>query len=89
MQTISFAILLGLVIAVLMERNLDISRLEIVMVVYAIGFMLDEVVGLNDTGSTLFLSNLWNAFDLLTLFVTKMMRAERWYSTKSTTRILY
>lgn len=68
MQTISFAILLGLVIAVLMERNLKITPLEIVMVVYAIGFMLDEVVGLNDTGSTLFLSNLWNAFDLLTLF---------------------
>lgn len=35
MQTISFAILLGLVIAVLIERNLEISTLEIVMVVYA------------------------------------------------------
>lgn len=29
--------------------------------------MLEEVVGLNDTGSTLFLSNLWNSLDMLTL----------------------
>lgn len=29
--------------------------------------MLDEVVGLNDTGSRLFLSNLWNSLDMLTL----------------------
>lgn len=67
MQTISFAILLGLVIAVLLERNIMIKPLEIVMVVYAVGFMLDEIVGLNDTGSSLFLSNLWNSFDMLTL----------------------
>lgn len=67
MQTISFAILLGLVIAVLIERSLEIKSLEIVMIVYAVGFMLDEIVGLNDTGSTLFLSNLWNSFDMLTL----------------------
>lgn len=67
MQTISFAILLALVIAVLIERNLEISTLEVVMVIYAIGFMLEEVVGLNDTGSSLFLSNLWNSLDMLTL----------------------
>ncbi|CCX35432.1 putative Cation channel family transporter [Taphrina deformans PYCC 5710] len=67
MQTISFAILLGLVIAVLIERSITIMPLEIIMIVYAIGFMLEEVVGLNDTGSSLFLSNLWNSFDMLTL----------------------
>lgn len=67
MQTISFAILLGLVIAVLIERSKKIMPLEIIMIVYAIGFMLEEVVGLNDTGSSLFLSNLWNSFDMLTL----------------------
>ncbi|BFZ58953.1 hypothetical protein PYCC9005_006021 [Savitreella phatthalungensis] len=67
MQTLSFAILLGLVIAVLLERERTLRPFEIVMVVYAFGFMVDELVGLNSTGSTLFLSNLWNAFDLLTL----------------------
>lgn len=87
MQTISFGILLCLVIAVLFERQLDIRPLEIVMVVYAVGFMVDELVGLNSSGSTLFLSNLWNAFDLLTLlffiafFVLRVYGLFHWIGT--------
>ncbi|OLL21682.1 Calcium channel YVC1 [Neolecta irregularis DAH-3] len=67
MQTTSFAILLILYIAVLVERRLDVGPLEIFMVLWSFGFMLDEVVGFLTSGTSLYLLNLWNLFDVFIL----------------------
>lgn len=64
LSTCSFAILLGLYLAVLMERSLTISALEVVFWFWSAGFMLDEVVGFNEQGFSLYILSFWNAFDL-------------------------
>ncbi|KAL8745860.1 MAG: hypothetical protein Q9190_002059 [Brigantiaea leucoxantha] len=64
LSTCSFAILLGLYLAVLIERSLTITPLEIVFWFWSIGFMLDEVVGFNEQGFSLYIMSFWNAFDL-------------------------
>lgn len=70
-STISFAIMLGLFLAVLVERSLEITPLEIVFWVWSAGYMLDEVVGFTEQGFGLYILSFWNAFDLgiLLLFV--------------------
>ena len=64
LSTCSFAILLGLYLAVLIERSLKISALEVVFWVWSAGFMLDEIVGFNEQGFSLYIMSFWNAFDL-------------------------
>ncbi|KAL8657574.1 MAG: hypothetical protein Q9226_001784 [Calogaya cf. arnoldii] len=64
LSTCSFAILLGLYLAVLIERSLTITLLEVIFWFWSAGFMLDEVVGFNEQGFSLYIMSFWNAFDL-------------------------
>lgn len=64
LSTCSFAVLLGLFLAVLIERSLTITALEVVFWFWSAGFMLDEVVGFNEQGFSLYIMSFWNAFDL-------------------------
>ena len=69
--TISFAIMLGLFLAVLIEKSLSISFLEVLFWFWSAGYMLDEVVGFTVQGFGLYFMSFWNAFDIgiLMLFV--------------------
>ncbi|KAJ5663016.1 hypothetical protein N7507_003747 [Penicillium longicatenatum] len=64
LSTISFAVLLGLFLAVLEQRSGRITSLEIVFWFWSAGFMLDEIVGFNEQGFSLYLMSFWNLFDL-------------------------
>ncbi|KAL2869190.1 ion transporter [Aspergillus lucknowensis] len=64
LSTLSFAVLLGLFLAVLQERAVGINPLEIVFWFWSAGFMLDEIVGFNEQGFSLYLMSFWNVFDL-------------------------
>ncbi|MCJ1465878.1 hypothetical protein MMC07_004497 [Pseudocyphellaria aurata] len=64
LSTCSFAILLGLYLAVLIERSLEITALEVVFWFWSAGFMLDEVVGFNEQGFSLYIMSFWNTFDV-------------------------
>ncbi|KAL3454360.1 hypothetical protein BJX65DRAFT_260390 [Aspergillus insuetus] len=64
LSTLSFAVLLGLFLAVLQERSIEISSLEVVFWFWSAGFMLDEIVGFNEQGFSLYLMSFWNIFDL-------------------------
>ncbi|KAL3471143.1 hypothetical protein BJX99DRAFT_238141 [Aspergillus californicus] len=64
LSTLSFAVLLGLFLAVLQERSMEISSLEVVFWLWSAGFMLDEIVGFNEQGFSLYLMSFWNIFDL-------------------------
>ena len=64
LSTCSFAVLLGLYLAVLIERSLTITALEVIFWFWSAGFMLDEVVGFNEQGFSLYIMSFWNAFDL-------------------------
>nr|POE46739.1 calcium channel yvc1 [Quercus suber] len=63
-STFSFATMLGLFIAVLVDRSLDITPLEVVFWFWSLGYMLDEVVGFTEQGFGLYILSFWNAFDL-------------------------
>lgn len=64
LSTTSFAVLLGLYLAVLVERSLHITPLEILFWIWSAGFMLDEVVGFSEQGFSLYIMSFWNTFDL-------------------------
>ncbi|CAG7918840.1 unnamed protein product [Penicillium olsonii] len=64
LSTLSFAVLLWLFLAVLNQRSRRITTLEIVFWFWSAGFMLDEVVGFNEQGFSLYLMSFWNLFDL-------------------------
>ncbi|KAJ5388830.1 hypothetical protein N7509_011371 [Penicillium cosmopolitanum] len=64
LSTLSFAVLLGLFLAVLQDRSRSITSLEVVFWFWSTGFMLDEVVGFNEQGFSLYLMSFWNLFDL-------------------------
>ncbi|KAK5141836.1 hypothetical protein LTR04_002446, partial [Oleoguttula sp. CCFEE 6159] len=70
-STLSFAVMLGLFLAVLIDRSLDITPLEVIFWFWSAGFMLDEIVGFTEQGFGLYIMSVWNAFDLgiLLLFV--------------------
>ncbi|SMY27948.1 unnamed protein product [Zymoseptoria tritici ST99CH_1A5] len=70
-STLSFATMLGLFIAVLVDRSIEITPLEVLFWFWSIGYMLDEVVGFTEQGFGLYILSFWNAFDLgiLGLFV--------------------
>ncbi|KAL9597657.1 MAG: hypothetical protein Q9219_004984 [cf. Caloplaca sp. 3 TL-2023] len=79
LSTASFAILLGLYLAVLIERSLTITPLEVIFWVWSAGFMLDEVVGFNEQGFSLYIASFWNAFDLGILLLLVCYYAMRLY----------
>ncbi|KAI6885788.1 hypothetical protein KC334_g15774, partial [Hortaea werneckii] len=64
LNTLSLAIMLGLFLAVLAERSLYITPLEVVFWIWSAGYMLDEVVGFTEQGFGLYILSFWNAFDL-------------------------
>jgi hypothetical protein len=64
LSTCSLAVLLGLFLAVLIERSLDITTLEVIFWFWSAGFMLDELVGFNEQGFSLYIMSFWNTFDL-------------------------
>ncbi len=64
LSTLSYAILLGLFLAVLVQRSLEITVLEVIFWFWCAGFILDEVVGFNEQGFSLYLASFWNLFDL-------------------------
>lgn len=70
-STLSYAIMLGLFIAVLLQRSLDITGLELVFWFWSAGYMLDELVGFTEQGFGLYIMSVWNAFDIgiLVMFV--------------------
>jgi hypothetical protein len=63
-STISFAIMLGLFLAVLVEKSDDITALEVLFWFWSAGYMLDETVGFSEQGFGLYIMSVWNAFDL-------------------------
>ncbi|KAI1610744.1 hypothetical protein EDD36DRAFT_442295 [Exophiala viscosa] len=77
LSTMSFAVLLGLFVAVLVERSLEITPLEVFFWFWTAGYMLDEIVGFNEQGFSLYLASFWNIFDLgilLILFIHLALR---------------
>ncbi|KAI6247545.1 Calcium channel YVC1 [Erysiphe necator] len=78
-STCSFAILLGLFVAVLHQRSMDIKTLEVIFWSWSAGFMLDEVVGFNEQGFSLYIMSFWNAFDLGILLLLSIYYCMRLY----------
>ncbi|OKL59417.1 hypothetical protein UA08_05202 [Talaromyces atroroseus] len=77
LSTISFAVLLGLYLAVLVQRSIPITTVEVIFWFWSAGFMLDELVGFNEQGFSLYLMSFWNLFDLgilLLLFCYSILR---------------
>jgi hypothetical protein len=63
-STLSFAVMLGLYLAVLSEKSDDITGLEVLFWFWSAGYMLDEIVGFSEQGFGLYIMSVWNAFDL-------------------------
>ena len=63
-STLSFGIMLGLFLAVLVEKSDDITVLEVIFWFWSAGYMLDEIVGFSEQGFGLYIMSVWNAFDL-------------------------
>jgi hypothetical protein len=78
-STCSLAILLGLYLAVLSAKSSDITTLEIVFWFWSAGFMLDEVVGFNEQGFSLYIMSFWNSFDLGILLILIIYYTMRLY----------
>ncbi|EKG16729.1 Ion transport [Macrophomina phaseolina MS6] len=63
-STCSFAVMLGLFLAVLATKSVDITALEMLFWLWSAGYLLDEVVGFSEQGFNLYIQSVWNAFDL-------------------------
>ncbi|KAJ5584822.1 uncharacterized protein N7459_004622 [Penicillium hispanicum] len=81
LSTLSFAVLLGLFLAVLEQRSRQITSLEIIFWFWSAGFMLDEIVGFNEQGFSLYLMSFWNLFDLGILLLLFCFYCLRIYGT--------
>ncbi|KAI5866644.1 hypothetical protein GGS23DRAFT_602923 [Durotheca rogersii] len=64
LSTCSLFILICLFLAVLIKRSSRITELELIFWFWSAGFMLDEVVGFNEQGFSLYIMSFWNIFDL-------------------------
>lgn len=64
LSTLSLAVLIGLFLAVLSARSTRITTLELIFWFWSAGFMLDELVGFNEQGFSLYIMSFWNIFDL-------------------------
>ena len=77
LSTCSLAILICLFLAVLTQRSSRITTLELIFWFWSAGFILDELVGFNEQGFSLYIMTFWNIFDLgilLLLIVYYCMR---------------
>lgn len=64
LSTLSLGVLIGLFLAVLIERSVRITGLELIFWFWSAGFMLDELVGFTEQGFSLYIMSFWNIFDL-------------------------
>ncbi|KAI1814320.1 hypothetical protein GGS20DRAFT_548990 [Poronia punctata] len=64
LSTCSLSVMICLFLAVLIERSSRITSLELVFWFWSAGFMLDEVVGFNEQGFSLYIMSYWNIIDL-------------------------
>ncbi|KAK3390428.1 hypothetical protein B0H63DRAFT_538654 [Podospora didyma] len=64
LSTCSLALLICLFLVVLAQRSSRITSLELVFWFWSAGFMLDEIVGFNEQGFSLYIMSFWNIFDL-------------------------
>ncbi|KAI0022145.1 hypothetical protein F4780DRAFT_204069 [Xylariomycetidae sp. FL0641] len=64
LSTCSLFVLICLFLAVLVEHSSRITSLELFFWFWSAGFMLDEVVGFNEQGFSLYMMSFWNIFDL-------------------------
>ncbi|KAG9245325.1 hypothetical protein BJ878DRAFT_419430 [Calycina marina] len=78
-STCSLAILLVLFVAVLAQRSMEITTLEVIFWFWSAGFMLDEVVGFNEQGFSLYIMSFWNTFDVGILMMLVIYYAMRLY----------
>jgi hypothetical protein len=62
--------MLGLFLAVLVERSIDITPLELIFWFWSAGYLLDEVVGFSEQGFSLYILSVWNSFDIAILLMT-------------------
>ncbi|KAF2866247.1 hypothetical protein BDV95DRAFT_505392 [Massariosphaeria phaeospora] len=63
-STLSYGVMLGLFLAVLTDKSVDITALEVLFWFWSAGYMLDEIVGFSEQGFGLYIMSFWNAFDL-------------------------
>jgi hypothetical protein len=78
-STCSLAVLLGLYLAVLRERSMSITTLEVIFWFWSAGFILDEIVGFNEQGFSLYIMSVWNSFDLGILLLLIIFYCMRLY----------
>ncbi|KAJ3572922.1 hypothetical protein NPX13_g4881 [Xylaria arbuscula] len=64
LSTCSLFVMICLFLAVLAQRSSVITSLELVFWFWSAGFMLDEVVGFNEQGFSLYIMSYWNIVDL-------------------------
>ncbi|KAI1119454.1 hypothetical protein F5Y14DRAFT_395353 [Nemania sp. NC0429] len=64
LSTCSLFVMICLFLAVLVERSSLITPLELLFWFWSAGFMLDEVVGFNEQGFSLYIMSYWNIIDL-------------------------
>jgi hypothetical protein len=62
--------MLGLFLAVLVERSIHITTLELIFWFWSAGYLLDEVVGFSEQGFSLYILSVWNSFDIAILLMT-------------------
>ncbi|KAM0283095.1 hypothetical protein ACHAQH_002698 [Verticillium albo-atrum] len=78
LSTLSLMVLICLFLSVLAERSTRITSLELIFWFWSAGFMLDELVGFNEQGFSLYIMSFWNIFDLgilVLLIIYYCMRA--------------
>ncbi|VBB83847.1 Putative protein of unknown function [Podospora comata] len=80
LSTCSLAILIALFLAVLSQRSSKITSLELIFWFWSAGFMLDEIVGFNEQGLSLYIMSFWNIFDLGILLLLIVYYCMRIYS---------
>lgn len=78
-STCSLAVLIGLFLAVLIQRSESITSLELMFWFWSAGFMLDELVGFTEQGFSLYIMSFWNLFDLGILMMLIMYYCMRIY----------
>ncbi|KAI0863703.1 hypothetical protein F4860DRAFT_48147 [Xylaria cubensis] len=64
LSTLSLFVMICLFLAVLIQRSGLITSLELIFWFWSAGFMLDEVVGFNEQGFSLYIMSYWNIIDL-------------------------
>ncbi|KAI8635227.1 hypothetical protein F5Y19DRAFT_4761 [Xylariaceae sp. FL1651] len=79
LSTCSLFIMICLFLAVLIERSNRITSLELLFWFWSAGFMLDEVVGFNEQGFSLYIMSYWNIVDLGILLLLTIYYGMRLY----------